>query len=152
MPVVWSDCLTVNIEELDLQHAQLIELVNILSCKKTEAAGKSCLLEHIDRLIHFAKYHFATEEQYFGHLNHPWVEEHKQEHAALLSQILSLRTAFVEDRIGLTANVTRILEDWVLDHIFCLDLQHAPSFEKDAHAIFDVLKPAVSPEIPWAVM
>jgi hemerythrin-like metal-binding protein len=63
--IVWSDELSVNIEEIDKQHKKLIDVINVLFNAMIEGKTQNIIDTIIDDLIDYAKYHFSTEEKYF---------------------------------------------------------------------------------------
>jgi len=48
--VQWSDSLSVNIQEIDLQHRQLVSLIADLEAARAEAKGKDILERAIKEL------------------------------------------------------------------------------------------------------
>ena len=57
----WTDKLSVNIEEIDSQHQDLITLINDVFKAVEIGKGDDILGEALSELIEFTKIHFATE-------------------------------------------------------------------------------------------
>ena len=120
----WTDALSVNINEIDQQHKQLIIMVNELNEAMRKRKAKDVLGEIIDGLINYAATHFATEEKYFDKYDYPATETHKKEHAGFVEKVIEFKLGFDEGRILLSLDVMNFLQEWLLNHIQVSDKKY----------------------------
>ncbi len=64
MPIfTWRDEHNINVEEIDIQHQKILELVNHLHSSVEACIDKKELLSQLIELVEFTRMHFATEEK-----------------------------------------------------------------------------------------
>jgi hemerythrin-like metal-binding protein len=118
MPIVsWSDKYSVNVEEIDLQHQKLIELVNNLHSSVESRISKKELEQLLIELVEFTRFHFSTEDKYMKEYDFPGFAEHYKEHNALLNHMDNLVSAVSNGKTPTFYSDYDISSDWALTHI-----------------------------------
>lgn len=131
MPLIeWNARLSVEIEEIDQQHKQLVKLINDLDDAMHEGKGKVVIGRIISSLLQYARSHFATEEKYFSQFGYPDAPAHVQEHVSFISKAMAFKKDFDEARMGLTISVMDFLSDWLQDHIKGVDQKYGAFFRE----------------------
>ena len=124
MPLKWDQSLATGIREIDLQHQELIGLINELeraqlavSGNGDDAAGRAALAEVLPRLSSYVLFHFGTEESMMETVpgRPPHVEKHLQEHRRFAERVAALKGREVAPE-ELAAFVD-YLKRWIVEHI-----------------------------------
>lgn len=124
----WNDNFATGIEEIDLQHRRLIELLNILVAHLAYQRDAPSIDEIIGELKDYAAVHFATEEaiwaSYFS--GDSWEEWHRNAHVEFVDKIVDLIAessgkAFDE----VIEDVVSFLTHWLALHIIESDKRMA---------------------------
>lgn len=112
-----SNCL-LGIDAVDRQHRRLFEIAarvydNLAGGDGAHAAAARATAELLD----YTATHFADEEALMVAAGYPGLEEHRREHADLLSKVhdMEMRAAFGER--NLPAEMSRFLLTWLVGHI-----------------------------------
>ncbi len=122
----WSDELSANVEEIDLQHQRLLAMLNDLHTAMMERRGNEVLGKIIDGLAEYTVYHFSTEEELFDRYKYPDAEIHKAQHAAFVERVSDFRNRFAREEAILSIEVLDFLAGWVKNHIRGSDREFGP--------------------------
>lgn len=118
----WSDAYLIGVEELDYEHKDLFDHLNMLQLElaaDTNTENIQRILEEI--YVRFVA-HFALEETYMHEHKYPKAVEHKREHENLLESM--------RDIIGKFSDATDVdeldrlfarLRKWVMNHVVYSD-------------------------------
>ncbi len=134
--ISWRDAMSVGSPALDADHKRLIELINL-----TEEWGAREAWAQvgavIDDLMVYVHEHFHREEAVQAAVKFPDVENHRKGHAAL-----SARARLLHDKFKAAASdgerktchlvLTKVLNEWLLDHILKQDMKYKPFIPKKA--------------------
>lgn len=127
MPLLeWTDALSVGVADLDLQHQQLIRMINALHDSTTTGHGNEALGQTIDGLIEYAQTHFATEEAYFDRYGYPDAGVHREQHQAFVVRVQDFKYSFDERERFLAIDVMDFLSSWLVEHIQGSDKEYGP--------------------------
>ena len=128
--VFWDDQFLVNFELIDNQHKELVRMTNELfeGCKIGKTAADSAFLKTIRGALEYAQTHFFTEEKYMKQVSYPDLDEHKQEHALFVTNVITAVKDF-EDNKSEPLVLARFLKQWLLNHIAKSDKKYAPYLE-----------------------
>ncbi len=91
MNVDWDDCYLVGIEEIDAHHKKLIEMINKSYTLILKENIQGELLQLLDELIEYAKYHFASEEKLMRKYRYHKIDMHMIEHFNFSNKVLTYR-------------------------------------------------------------
>ena len=132
----WDDTYFVNINEIDLQHQNLVVMLNKLAESMADGHGKDALNEILDGLLDYTLSHFQTEEKIFMLINYPETESHKKEHLDFVQQITKFKEELSKRKLGLSIDVLNYLCDWLKIHITKSDKSYAQFIdEQDMHEL-----------------
>ena len=115
----WNeDIYSVGIRKLDLQHKQLIGLINALHAQR-ESTDKEFIDRVFTTLITYTKQHFVDEEKILKKLHYPKLEPHKKQHFQFVHSLNGMKANY--DKTGISPTVidhlTNFLSDWIKNHI-----------------------------------
>ena len=122
----WTEELSVNIEEIDNQHQQLVSLMNNLSVAIHMGKGDNVLGEILTKLSEYATIHFATEERLMKIHGYPDLANHKKEHHALKNHVLELNSRLNAGQLLPAVTVSNFLKDWIVNHFQQTDMKFGP--------------------------
>lgn len=126
--IEWKDSMSVNVYKIDLQHKQLINIINELNQAMSSRSGNQAIGEIIKKLISYSMLHFRTEEELFDRYGYPQKALHKKEHAAFTAKVNDFKNKFNNGSIALTIEVMVFLSDWLQTHIRVSDQKYSPFF------------------------
>jgi len=75
----WDETMSVGVEEIDIQHRQLILLVNE-SYEALQRHDEDKIPALLEKMKDYAAVHFEAEEAYMKQNNYPGLEAHKLKH------------------------------------------------------------------------
>ena len=122
--VRWTDDLSVNIQEIDRQHKELVTMINNLHNAMLQGKGKNALGQIINGLTGYIDDHFSTEEDYFNRFRYPDRRSHVSEHAEFTKKVHEFRQKVLADRQNVTIEMIDFLYDWLTNHILVRDKQY----------------------------
>jgi hemerythrin-like metal-binding protein len=122
MPIVsWSDEFSVNVKEIDLQHQQMLDIVNKLHTAVDRRKEQDFLNKLLIELFEHTKFHFSTEDTLMKKYEYPGYEQHLHEHRVLLQHLDNLIKAVTNGKNPTFSSDYDVSSDWVLIHIFKSD-------------------------------
>lgn len=113
----WDDSYNVGIQEVDEQHKVLVSLLNQLHTAIVEHHGKSTSREILDHLAEYTRTHFLLEESLMRLTHYPGFDIHKEQHEALIKQVVDLQTKLDQENITITFELLHFLKNWLMQHI-----------------------------------
>jgi hemerythrin len=122
----WTDSLSVGVSDLDLQHQQLVRMINTLHESMAEGHGNLALSQTIEGLINYTQTHFATEETYFARHGYPHAGAHQAQHQAFVAQVQDFKNGFDGGELFLSIDVMDFLSSWLVEHIQGSDKEYGP--------------------------
>lgn len=85
--IEWKDSFSVGVAAVDLEHRELIELINELHERIGDAADSELTLSMLGEIFAQISAHFALEEKYMRESGYPGFAEHKEDHEDLLDEL-----------------------------------------------------------------
>lgn len=135
MPLItWRDEYSVNNEELDSHHQQLIATLNKLYTECLQVDSEGCVGPKLDDFLAFADYHFAAEEAYMRRIQYFEVDSHIEQHKSFVYKLSEMKRLQNVSEIELTRELITFIGKWLLHHVFEEDrkyAQHAASGVKE---------------------
>jgi hemerythrin len=116
------------VNEIDLQHRKLIDMINELNEAMKIGKGKDSLGKIINGLISYTATHFKTEEQFFDKFGYPDTVNHKKEHVAFVKKVTDFQDGFEKKNLAVTMEVMNFLSDWLRNHIKGTDKKYSKFF------------------------
>jgi hemerythrin-like metal-binding protein/PAS domain S-box-containing protein len=122
----WSSNLETGIEAIDLQHRELVILLNRLAEQYVNGLSEAALLEILAELAAYADYHFRSEEAIWQQAmsDDRWCQDHGQSHKRFFEHIVALQNS---DRPfqSILEDVFSFLTQWLAYHIIDSDKRMA---------------------------
>jgi hemerythrin len=122
----WSDKYSVGINSIDVQHKQLVALINNLFEALSKGKGDQALAPILNELIVYTKTHFAYEERLFTQYAYPDSSLHKADHDKLAAQVLDIQKQMQEGKVGVSVGTMTFLKEWLSGHIMGSDKKYGP--------------------------
>ena len=115
--------------EIDAQHSELIRISDAVCDQRRQSA---ILVNLLRRLLHYAEYHFATEEEAFRRFAYPETRVHKGEHAFFVDEVRQLINSGRDEDEPVCAQTLYFIRDWIVRHIHNDDRTFATFFREYA--------------------
>jgi hemerythrin len=131
----WKETYSVNVAEIDAQHKELFRIARELNAAMSSGHGAAVLTGILERLIAYAKKHFAHEERLMQLYKYPDYLAHKGQHDRLTGQVLDFQRDFRSGKLLVTLDIMRFLHTWLEHHILQSDKHYAPCFKGTAPAV-----------------
>lgn len=113
---MWSDAYSVGDEKLDNQHRHLFELGNSI-----QIADKSEARKYIMELYKYIRVHFDREENHMKNLGYPWLDEHREKHENLITELNQLSEGFDRENFN---TIATFLHEWLIRHVLVDDKKY----------------------------
>jgi hemerythrin len=126
--MLWKDEYGVGIKEIDEQHKQLVDLINVLMGVIRTIPKEEVLKGLIDNIIQYKIAHFATEEKYFHLFEYEGTVEHEAAHRVFDKEIKALQEKHSGDTIALAFALVDFLENWFIGHLNGADKKYVQCF------------------------
>ncbi|MBU1040738.1 MAG: hemerythrin family protein [Proteobacteria bacterium] len=122
--VCWDGSLKIGVDAIDAQHRYLFEIINNMQGKLATGHPREALLDGLDSMRTYARFHFETEEALLERHGYPEREHHRQAHQEFLEALerLSGQPASTE----LAHQALGFLLSWLAGHIQSEDGRYAP--------------------------
>ena len=117
----WGQHYQLGIKQVDLQHQQLVELINQLNMAFHAGDDRATLSAILSELVTFAAAHFQTEEDLMEEHHYQGLDLHKAEHDALARQAAEFQRAFDAGSVELSESMLEFLSDWLRNHVIVAD-------------------------------
>ncbi|MDH3756213.1 MAG: bacteriohemerythrin [Gammaproteobacteria bacterium] len=131
--VEWKDEFNLGIEEVDIEHRNLVALINALHEAMLAGASRADIVEGITQIYTLVSTHFDREEAFMRETRYMAYAEHKEDHEVLLDD---LREILDQVRSGGRYAEERLSDDlqyWFSEHFRTHDArlhQHAQCEER----------------------
>ena len=126
--IEWDEKFSVNVKEIDDQHKGLFKIINDLDDNVTEGKAQDIVETTVNRMIEYAKVHFATEEKYMTKFNYHGYAGHKGEHEKFYVKVMEMNGRLKTGVYVMSSEISRFLKDWLTHHILVTDKQYGPFF------------------------
>jgi hemerythrin len=127
----WTNELSVNVGEIDVQHRKLVDMINALHRALMESRGQQEQVAVIQGMVDYAATHFKLEEEYMRRFHYEKAESHIREHEAFSAKARDLGERARSSGFILTLEVLDFLKTWLKRHIMGVDRQYMACFSKN---------------------
>ncbi|MBF0443951.1 MAG: hemerythrin family protein [Magnetococcales bacterium] len=121
----WSDEYLVGLEEIDVQHKRMAELINNILKISYKHRPKEELLESMDMFLRYVKWHFGCEEILMKAYDFPDYTEHRDEHVVLINDLINKKHE-MDKKILSVNDLYSFFFGWFGGHAFSADKDMAP--------------------------
>lgn len=131
MFLLWSDVLSVGLEDIDKQHKKLVDLLNeFYGVSQNNPEHHGNLTAALQGLSAYVDEHFSYEEKMFTEAGYSQAENHKKEHNFYTQEVRNLTESFARGDLSNTDKVATFLKDWLVNHIMVKDKLMASHMQK----------------------
>jgi hemerythrin len=121
--IVWSDILSVEVDEIDEDHRKLVSIFNVLNHAVSEGESPEYLAAVLEELINCTVWHFSHEERLMLKYDYGEMEEHKAEHRELINSARNLQQELLRANRAMADEEIGYLERWLTEHILTFDMR-----------------------------
>lgn len=122
--VCWDGSLKVGVDAIDAQHRYLFEIINNMQGKLAKGHAQVALLDALDSMRTYARYHFESEEGLLEENGYPDLRAHRQAHHEFLEVLDRLSGQAPTPELAYQA--LGFLLAWLAGHIQAEDGRYAP--------------------------
>lgn len=131
---IWTEDISVDIEEIDDQHKHFIEIVNsLVDLSNQHDVLRADLMTHAMQLGDYALVHFGTEEDHFEKFHYENALAHKAAHDQYRLQFQDILNQ-IRDENNETKKLAGYTADfagnWLIHHIKVMDKQFTTLFHE----------------------
>jgi len=126
----WRNEFNLNINEMDMQHRELVRIISDLQQAVRDGEGKERLGDILGSLLAYTDNHFAAEEKLMRKHGYPGYNEHKSKHIKMRAKVQSLIWDYNGGRVTMSFSVLTFLQDWLSKHILGTDMKYATYLNK----------------------
>lgn len=132
----WNDSYSVNVEEIDNQHKELVGMINDFYEKINKEDGRVLVENLIVRMREYVIMHFEFEKRMMRKYDFPELTDHHAEHNLFIEKVKSLEYKILNNTFVLSFEITNFLREWLNKHILESDMQYAHYFESKKIEVF----------------
>lgn len=127
MRIEWSRALETGYRTIDLQHEELVCMINELHDANPQQISRLSLDDMLQRLDGYIAFHFGTEESLMTKLPScaEHIEAHIRQHRLFVDQVAKVRAEGGDDIALMMREIADFLSDWLYGHILKTDCQLA---------------------------
>ena len=114
--IEWKDEFSVGVTEVDLEHRDLIDLINDLHAVMGAGATQDKVVDTLGEIYTQISAHFALEEKFMRNSKYPAYPSHKEDHEILLDQLRDIMDRVEDDGSFDEERLSAELEKWFSDH------------------------------------
>ncbi|MDH5721291.1 MAG: bacteriohemerythrin [Spirochaetia bacterium] len=129
--IKWSDDLSINVQEIDNQHMQIVNMINSLYDAMSQGKSQQVIGNIIKGMVEYTDSHFQLEENYFEQFQYEHTEEHKKEHAEFIEKVKKLKKGYFEGSVSIGIETLQFLKQWLVDHIMVSDKKFVKCFNEN---------------------
>ncbi len=121
MSIIWNSTLETGHRTIDLQHQELVELIN--DATSAHAAGRDTVVleEIMPRLASYVLFHFSTEETLMGGLPAAHTLGHRMAHREFTGRVGAMKEAVARGEAPSLDPLLDYLRTWLVEHIMKTD-------------------------------
>jgi hemerythrin len=120
----WQDSFSVGVTAMDIQHKQLVAMVNQLYEAMRLSKGDAVIGTILPSLVQYTKSHFTAEEKLMKDTNFPGLAAHQAIHQQLTQKAVELLEKIKAGKMVPTVSLASFLKDWLVNHIQGQDQQY----------------------------
>jgi len=121
--LVWSNVLSVGVDEIDEDHRKLVKIFNVLNHSVMERESPEYLAAVLEELINCTVWHFSHEERLMLKHGYEGLADHKAQHQELIKSAKQLQQEILQADKPLAEEHVVFLERWLTEHILTTDMR-----------------------------
>jgi len=120
----WQESYSVKVKLLDQQHRSLLSLINTFALEQDGDFDQKHYAASINKLLHYAYTHFATEERYLTNAHYPELESHILMHTRFIMKMLDLALKIEHGHQDERKELQDFLQNWFCSHVLGEDRKY----------------------------
>jgi hemerythrin len=127
--IEWKDEFSVGVASVDLEHRDLIDLINDLHGMMGKDASQDQVVSALGEIYAQISAHFALEEKLMRDTEYESLADHKEDHESLLDELRDIMDRVEDDGSYDEARLSGELNTWFTEHFRTHDAklhQHFP--------------------------
>lgn len=124
----WNESFSVDIPLIDQQHKKLFDIgERVYRLIEEDYNNKNFheIMNLIDELYKYTKYHFEEEEKIMKFYNYPGLNAHRQEHNKFIEYLDDLKIGeIIEEREDALKDLIKFIASWIFRHIGSSDFSY----------------------------
>jgi hemerythrin-like metal-binding protein len=127
-PVAWSDDFLTGNKSVDMQHKELVTMVNEFHAgvRTGGVMARVFFIKAIQCSVQYIKTHFTNEEELMQRGKYPAFDEHKRQHETFIAEVARQVHDIETEGNPDPADFVKFLTDWISNHIAVSDKKLAP--------------------------
>jgi len=119
--IEWSDALSSGLENIDMQHQEVVRRFNEFSAAVKQGHTKEHTNEILTYMCKFVAHHFESEEDLMHQIDHELASRQTIEHAEFIGKLFKLNAKFESGGPDVADEILGLLETWIMEHICAED-------------------------------
>lgn len=117
MALKWNKKLSSGIEEIDLQHQRILDLLDKLMIANQSPSDTERLVHSLDEFTKALKEHFDFEEALLAKSGYRDLKRHKAGHEEILETLQGITTSVMLDESDVSNEMINRVVKWFEDHL-----------------------------------
>lgn len=113
----WNDNLNIGILQIDVQHKNLVNMLNQLYEAMSSGKGREVIEKIVKEMAGYTISHFGTEEKLMQQHGYPEYPQHKKEHELFVQKVQEFSSEIQKGNLIISSNVANFLKEWLIKHI-----------------------------------
>lgn len=114
--ITWRDDFSLGVESVDVEHREMIALINALDESMQQDASQDTVVETLGEIYARIASHFALEEKIMRNAGYEHLAAHKADHERLLDRLLDVVDSVDAEGRYERATLSDYLEGWFSVH------------------------------------
>lgn len=114
--IEWKDHFSVGVPSIDLEHREMIDLINELHQRMRGQDGQDSIVETLGEIYARISAHFALEEKLMRAASYEHLDAHKADHESLLDELLDIMDGVESDGDYNEQRLSDALSAWFSEH------------------------------------
>lgn len=123
--VTWKEDYTVKNKDLDSQHKELLNILNIVKVSINNKVEEKGLNIATQRLLEYTIYHFDEEVKLLRMVEYPELDEHIKEHNYFIQEVSRFKKEYDVKKPNISIELIRFLTNWLVHHILEVDKKYS---------------------------
>lgn len=130
--IEWKEALRTGIEDIDLQHRELIKRIDSLDIAIYEGRGRGELVRTMEYLGTYVEEHFRAEEDLMRKIDYPDLPRHIEEHRKFEMKFNTMKKEYVTKGANsvLALELDREVVKWFEHHLLESDMKYVGFMKK----------------------
>ena len=124
----WKDEYSVGIHRIDVQHIEIIRLMNELFEAMKKGKQDVIIKTIFVELLKYANYHFGLEVKLFGIYHYEDEKKHIEEHEFFINKVKELMIKEYLENKGVALDTLHFLRSWFEKHMMITDMEYCRYF------------------------